>query len=297
VITGPGTLTDVGVGPLTLAGTNTFNSLVMAGTNVLTLATISTNAGTVTVSSGTLLINAHLTPGAVTVQTNGTLGGSGVIDTSLGGNVTVQAGGAIQGGDANYTNYLQVSGVLSLGSASTDLSYSRFTVADKGYVRVFTLGVNGTNIVQILDPSLAIGTYTLFTYSGSIGGTSHFGGFQLGPLPAGVTAQLINPSGKVQLAVTATNSMLIPTIAPAITHFNLVGGTNVVISGTNGQVGYTYYLLTTTNLANPVSHWNTVATNVLGAGNYTFIGTNAASKSGQQFYRLSSTNYNPVNPY
>jgi len=296
VISGPGTLTDVGAGPLTLSGTNSFANLVMAGTNVLTLAAISTNTGSVTVNSGTLFVDASLTPGGVTVQTNGTLGGSGVIQTSLGGNVTVQAGGTLQGGDTNYTNYLQVSGVLNLGGSSTDTSYSRFTVADKGYLKVFTLKVNGTHIVQILDPILGIGTNTLFTYSGTLGGTSGFNGFQLGALPAGVTAQLINPSGKVQLAVTATNSLLIPTLAPAITNFS-VQGTNVVIRGTNGQAGYTYYLLTTTNLANPVSHWNTVATNVLGAGSYTFIGTNTASKSGQQFYRLSSTNYNPVNPY
>ena len=296
VISGPGTLTDVGAGPLTLSGTNSFANLVVAGTSALTVATISTNAGSVMVNSGTLFVDASFTPGVVTVQTNGTLGGSGVIGASLGGNVTVQAGGTIQGGDTNYANNLLVSGVLNLGGSSTDTSYSRFTVADKGYVRVFTLKVNGTHVVQILDPILGIGTNKLFSYSGTLGGTSGFNGFQLGPLPAGVTAQLINPSGLVELAVTATNSLLVPTIMPAITNFSLQG-TNVVIRGTNGQAGYTYYLLTTTNLANPVSHWNTVATNVLGAANYTFIGTNAAGKMGQQFYRLSSTNYNPVNPY
>jgi len=288
VISGPGTLTDIGAGPLTLAGTNAFNSLIMAGSSTLTLAAPSTNAGSVTVSSGTLLVEAPLTTSAVTVQTNGILGGA----TNLSGAVTVQSGGVIQGGDANYANTLNLGSALNLGSISTDTTYSRFTVASHGKVNAFALNVNGTNIIQILDPSLTIGTNTLFTYtSSSIGGTSHFGGFQLGALPPGVTAQLLNPSHTLQLAVTATNSLLIPTLMPAITNFSLQG-TNVVIRGTNGQAGYTYYLLTTTNLANPVSHWSTVATNVLGAGNYTFIGTNAAGKLGQQFYRLSSTNYN-----
>ena len=98
--------------------------------------------------------------------------------------------------------------------------------------------------------------------------------------------------GQVTLTV---SSVLIPTIPPGITKFSRAGA-NVVISGTNGQAGYTYYLLTTTNLANPINQWNTVATNVLGAASYTFIGTNAAGNSGPQFYLLSSTNYNPVSP-
>ena len=68
----------------------------------------------------------------------------------------------------------------------------------------------------------------------------------------------------------------------------------MVISGTNGQAGGTYYLLTTTNLMNPRTQWKTIATNVLGGNNYTFIGTNSVTANlGQQFYMLSSTNYNP----
>jgi hypothetical protein len=48
-----------------------------------------------------------------------------------------------------------------------------------------------------------------------------------------------------------------------------------------------------TNLTTPRAQWRTVATNVLGANNYTFTGTNAVSHLGQQFYMLSGTNYNP----
>ncbi len=313
MISGPGTLTDIGAGPLTLTGTNAFNGLILAGTSTLTLAAPSTNAGTlmvnggtllvnapttivgiVTNNGGTLLVNAHLTASTLTVQNDGFLGGSNTLLAP----VTVQTGGTIQGGSAGYTGALTTEG-LTLGSGSTDTTYSRFTVAAQGEVKPFTLSVNGTHIVQILDSSLAIGTNTLFTGFNSIGGTSGTNGFQLqilGTLPAGTTAQLLFPTNKFVVLAVSASSTLIPTLRPGITNFSLVGGTNVVIKGTNGEAGYTYYLLTTTNLANPVTNWVTVATNVLGTANYTFIGTNAAGKLVRQFYRLSSTNCNPDTP-
>ena len=87
---------------------------------------------------------------------------------------------------------------------------------------------------------------------------------------------------------------IVPTNSPGITSFSLVGGVggnNVVINGTNGDAGATYYLLTSTNVAKPFSQWQVVATNVVGSGTFTFIGTNAVSPNGvQQFYILSSTN-------
>ncbi len=86
---------------------------------------------------------------------------------------------------------------------------------------------------------------------------------------------------------------IVPTNSPGITSFSLVGGgggNNVVINGTNGDVGATYYLLTSTNVATPLSQWQVVATNVVGSSTFTFIGTNAVSPNKVQFYILSGTN-------
>jgi hypothetical protein len=64
----------------------------------------------------------------------------------------------------------------------------------------------------------------------------------------------------------------------------------VVINGIQGDVGATYYLLTSTNVAKPLPQWQVVATNVAGSSTFTFIGTNAVSPNQmQQFYILSST--------
>src|SRR5215471_8740250 len=42
-----------------------------------------------------------------------------------------------------------------------------------------------------------------------------------------------------------------------------ISGTNLVVSGSGGVAGTTYYILTTTNLAlSPVALWNRISTNV-----------------------------------
>jgi hypothetical protein len=63
--------------------------------------------------------------------------------------------------------------------------------------------------------------------------------------------------------------------APGFASIHLAG-TNVVLNATNGFVGGTYYVLTSTNLATPLSQWLSVSTNVLGAtGNFVLNATNA----------------------
>jgi uncharacterized repeat protein (TIGR03803 family) len=77
-----------------------------------------------------------------------------------------------------------------------------------------------------------------------------------------------------------------------VTHPNLasvsLSGTNLVLNGINGVSGTTNYLLMGTNLAQPLSQWKPVVTNVLGAsGNFTIIATNAVdSKAAGRFYIL-----------
>jgi len=89
-------------------------------------------------------------------------------------------------------------------------------------------------------------------------------------------------------------STVLPTVPPAITSISLLSG-NVVLNGTNAQSGATYYLLTSTNMIAPLNQWKTIATNVAAANNsYSFTNTNAVIPGApNQFYLLSSTNYNP----
>ena len=77
---------------------------------------------------------------------------------------------------------------------------------------------------------------------------------------------------------------------PGITAISL-NSTNLVLTATNGVAGGTYYVLTSTNLSQPLSQWLPVATNVLTAnGNFSITATNAVNVSApwQQFFILQT---------
>jgi alpha-tubulin suppressor-like RCC1 family protein len=74
---------------------------------------------------------------------------------------------------------------------------------------------------------------------------------------------------------------------PRITGISL-SGANLNLDGANGVSGETLYTLMSATLAEPLSQWQPVATNVLNAtGNFTIIATNAVNpNAGQRFYIL-----------
>ena len=72
---------------------------------------------------------------------------------------------------------------------------------------------------------------------------------------------------------------------PVITRFSLTGS-SINLSGTNGVANGNYYLLGTTNLANPVNTWTRLLTNQFdGSGNFNF--TNPVNPNApQSFYQI-----------
>jgi len=78
---------------------------------------------------------------------------------------------------------------------------------------------------------------------------------------------------------------------PGITGAALaLDGTDLVIAGTNGTPGLSYYVLSTTNLLAPISGWTPVATNQFdGGGNFNLTLTNAVQAAiPQQLYLIES---------
>ena len=255
-ISGSGNLNKAGAGILTLLGTHPYT-------------------GTTLVSAGTLLVNGVLGTNTVTVASGATLGGSG----SLGGITTLQSGGTLQPGNASGIGTL-TNGTLNLGDNASAATVSRFTIAAGGKISVLNLNVAGTNTINLLDSSLVVGTNTLITYAGAIGG-SGFAGLKLGALPAlpsGAAAYLRNTGSAVQLVVAP---LVAPVFSGALTYG--AGGFSLSFSGSSGQ---SYRILASTNLTLPLANWPTLTSGIFGTGVISFV--DSATTNQQKFYRLGS---------
>ena len=199
--------------------------------------------------------------------------GSGIYTLSGSGSLTINTGIV-----ANVSANVNVP--LYLGNSTGAATTSRFNLAGGGKISGTALSVIGTNVIAILDSSLPVGTNTLITYTGTIGG-SGFAGFNLGSLPTlptGAAAYLRNTGFAVQLVVAP---LVAPVINPAVSQG--AGGFNMSFSGVNGQ---SYRVLASTNLSLPLTNWLVLTNGVFGAGLVNF--KDSTMGNNQKFYRVSS---------
>ena len=122
---------DIGANTVTLGGsgrsgsfagqiTGTGGNLVKAGTGTVTLTGTSDHTGQTTVSGGKLVVDGALSQSAVSVQSGGTLGGSGTVSA-----LTVASGGTLAAG--NSPGELSVTGnVIWSGGGSYDWEINSF---------------------------------------------------------------------------------------------------------------------------------------------------------------------------
>lgn len=153
VISGTGTVAQLGSGTLTLSGDNTYS-------------------GGTTVSGGKLLVNktSSIGTGAVTVQGSGLLGGTGTVSVA----VTVNAGGGLAPGSSVGTLTLST---LTLSSGTTNrFEFSSMPANDQVVVTsadglvlnggTFDLAAEGGGSAWTTP-----GTYNLIHYSGALSGS------------------------------------------------------------------------------------------------------------------------------
>jgi PKD repeat protein len=141
---------------------------------------------------------------------------------------------------------------------------------------IFIISWNGTKLLD--ETNLPAPAWTNYQFVVSATGTSSV-------LQFGFAA-----SGVDYLDLDDISVVAFPTLAqPRIAGVGL-SGSNLVINGTNGVYGRTYYVLSATNLSLPKSQWSTVTTNVLTAnGIFTLTATNAVNPSiPQAFYILQA---------
>jgi fibronectin-binding autotransporter adhesin len=245
-------------------------SLIKTGHDKLILAGTNNYAGTTTVSDGTLQVDGVLSTGSGVIVAGGALGGNGNINV----NVTVQAGGTLSPGAS--AGKLTVNGTVTL--QGTTLMEIDHTGPTNDLLQVSTpLAFGGILVVTNIGSTLLGGeSFDLFNSPGLSGS---FTTVQLPPLAAGLSW---NTS---QLNVTGTISVTGTLLPPAISSLTY-GGTNVIVSGTQGAPNGSYYVLTSTDVALPLAGWDFVSTNTFDAlGNFSF--TNAVDPGDpQRFYRI-----------
>jgi len=287
-------LVKTGAGTLTLSGVNTYSgsTTLNAGTLALTNNAVTLTDGSVgsspniVINSGSFLNVSGIANGTMPLSSSQTLGGYGTIlgtlDATAGGTVSPGGGAGVNTGTLTVTNKIK------LGSL-TVLKLNRTNNLNCDRIVSPSITAGGTLSINNVGPALAAyDTFQLFS-------TPVSGTFSVTNLPALLGGMVWSNSLTVNGSITVVPTVFLPTQPPGITNFTLMSGTNVAISGTNGQSGDTYYLLASGNLTLSFNRWLAVATNVVhtsgASGAFTFNGTNvAAANGGQKYYILSNTN-------
>jgi fibronectin-binding autotransporter adhesin len=213
---------------------------------------LSGNASVAKSGSGTLSLNgANIYTGLTTVYA-GTLGGTGVIS----GPVTVAAGGTLAPG--NFPGTLIINNAFTnKGTVFLELNASSLT-ADQ-VTGVTDASYGGSLVVSNLSatPVAAGQTYQLFTASGTTSG--NFTNITLlGTGASGLTGTFNPANGQLTLASSVVSQ-------PVINQVTVSAG-DLILQGTNGASSGTYSILTSTDVALPLSSWTTNTSGTFTAG-------------------------------
>jgi autotransporter-associated beta strand protein len=269
-------------------GTLSGNNLTKTGAGLLILGGTSSVAFATVVNGGTLLANGpFMTLGTVNVSGSSVFGGNGSADTT-----TVLNGGTIDV-SANNGSALSLSGLI-LGQTPPDKATMNFRAANPGIPQL-AIGVNGLTAnggnnsvtVNVIASGALIGTYTLATYSGPIGGTAGSSAFVLGSqtgLNARDQGALLITSSAIDYVITGNYP-----IWSGIHGSNWVTANNWVLNNTGGSQ-------TTFLPGDTVVFDDSAGTTIGGTTNVTISGTGDVSP-GSVTFNNNAYNYTISGPY
>lgn len=264
-------------------------SLTKAGVGGWTLANNNTYSGVTTINGGTLFLDGSIpNSSAIVLQSNATFDVSALSGWQLGANQTMSGSGNINGsvtangtiapGTSNSIGTLVFSSKLTLANA-TMLKLNRTgSPANSDSITAVTLVCGGNlTVTNIGNPLQSGDAFALF--NGSLSGA--FSATNLPALAGGLswdTSRLGN-QGIIKVA-----STVVP--QPYLTSVTFSGG-NLVISGTNGSAGQQFEVLTSTNVALPLSSWTSVMTNTFSGGSFSVTnGINPGAPQGFYIIRV-----------
>ena len=273
-ISGGGSLNQTGYGVLTLNAANTYSgaTFITAGTLALTNSGSIASSTNINLANGAIFDVSGTTSHAMTLGSGKMISGDGLVN----GNFTVASGATLAPGN-NDLGTLTFSNSLTLNTGSkTILNVSHDSQANNvvSVAGAFTLG--GSLIVSSADdPEQPGDSFKLFTAASF---AESFSSLALPALAPGFywdTSTLTN-DGTIRVVIETP---------PLIGSIGVSGG-NFVLNGMGGVTNGTYYVLTSRNIAAPLTNWTRLLTNKFdGGGNFNF--TNALNtNSPQSFYLL-----------
>ncbi len=264
-----------GTTTLFLSGVNntyTGNTMVMSGTLALTGASAISNSPTITVNSGASLDASQRSDTTLTLTAGQTLTGNGTLKgiVIVGSGATFAPGSSI--GTMTFNNNLTLNpGSTTVIQINKSLSPSNSLAQVAGNV-----SYSGTLVLTNLGSAYAAGdSFKLFSAAGYAGAFT-----SISPIIPGLNlAWNTNTLANGILSIVSS-----PTARPTFGSFAMTGN-NLTMNGSNGVPGWTYHVLTSTNLSLPVASWTIVATNSFdGSGNFNF--TNSVGPGRPQQYFL-----------
>lgn len=241
-----------------ISGSGGFRRSIGSGNGGVTIFNATnTYSGGTAINAGTLLVNGAIGSGSVTITSGGVLGGNGAVN----GPVTVQSGGTLSAG--NGIGILAISNSLTFQAGSTNLAeLNKSTPTNDLVCGLTAVTYAGTLVVTNLSGTLALNdSFKIFdaaSYTGSFSATN------LPTLGAGLAWDTtgLATNGTIKVVSAVVSQPQIGTVS--------LSGTNIVLTGSGGTVGANYYVLTSTNLALPLTNWTFIATNqFITGGNFT----------------------------
>ena len=230
------------------SGSGNATAIIKVGTGTWTLTgTGSTNTGATTVNDGILQVDGNLSGSAVTVV-GGLLTGNG----TFGSTVSVQTGATLSPGHS--IGRMSINSLTLQSGCTNIMEINKAAGTNDSIVGLTALTYGGTlEIVTNGATALAAGD-SFKLYDATNG--NYAGAFDV-IVPATPGAGLVwNTSS---LAVDGT--LKVASLSGPVFSSIAVAGGNVSLVASNGTPGGQYVVLTTTNLALPISVWTPVVTN------------------------------------
>ncbi len=268
-----GGLTKLNTGTLTLTTPSTYNgeTLVNAGTLALSGAASIENSTTIAVNAGAILDASVRSDAALTLTSGQMLTGNGTVK----GNVVVGNGAMLAPGGS--LNNLTFQNNLTLnGGSMTVMELSKSPTTNDSAQVAGTVTFAGTlMLTNASSNAFAAGdSFRLFNAA------SYTGTF------TNVTPAVPQPGLQWDTTSLTLNGTLKIAVAPQPVIAGVsVAGANLVLSGTNGPSGETFWVLGSTDLTQPLSNWTILSTNAFDNSG-SFILTNPAGAGGQSFFIL-----------